>query len=145
MSTGSNTAMAEPAAVHDHTVHAESSSTETKPTGLHSPPATDSNNTHKSDGSDSELSDVDDITPVDPRYPGTSAEIPDAPEAEPLSPIDSGDDIGDIKPEFVSNGVPVFRPTMAQFRDFKRFVRCRDSFSSGTILANARPHGRWAK
>ena len=62
--------------------------------GLHSPP--DSN---MKDASDSELSDLED-------------------NPELL------DDIGDIEPEYYSDGgVPVFVPTMRQFEDFTLFVR----------------------
>ena len=78
----------------------------TKPTGLHSPP--DSNNAMKLDGSDdSDLSDLDD---------NVAAELNiEQPPAE--------DDIGDVEPAEYSGTVPVFKPTMAQFRDFKKFVR----------------------
>ena len=69
-------------------------------TGLHSPP--DSNT---KDASDSELSDLEE-------------EQPAAPKPEPV------DDIGDIEPEYYSEGgVPVFVPTMKQFEDFTLFVR----------------------
>lgn len=78
-------------------------------TGLHSPP--DSNNAAKLDGSDSELSDLEDMVEEQ-----LKAELPNM--AEP--PVD---DIGEILPDHWSGTVPVFRPTMHQFRDFKRFVR----------------------
>lgn len=77
-----------------------------KATGLHSPP--DSNNAAKLDGSDSELSDIEDMVeePLKPELP-----IP-----EPA------DDIGEILPDHWSGTVPVFKPSMHQFKDFKRFV-----------------------
>ena len=77
-----------------------------KPTGLHSPP--DSNNAAKLDGSDSELSDIDDMD-----EPLKSATPPDT---EPV------DDIGEVLPADWSGAVPIFKPTMHQFKDFKRFV-----------------------
>ena len=61
--------------------------------GLSSPP--DSNNAIKLDGSDSELSDIED------------------PEEE---------DIGEILPDHYEGGVPVFTPTMEQFKSFQHYV-----------------------
>lgn len=111
-----------------------------KPTGLHSPP--DSNNV---DGStDSELSDfdeaiadADDITldspvPRPTTAPTTEAEHASAhvknsevddgqPEQVP-TPEEDGD-IGEVLPDHWSGTVPVFKPTMEQFKDFKKFVR----------------------
>jgi hypothetical protein len=78
-----------------------------KPTGLHSPP--DSNGAMNLDGSDSELSDLEDVV-------GKLQE-----EAELVA--DEVDDIGEVIPDHYSGTVPVFRPAMQQFRDFKRFVR----------------------
>lgn len=69
-----------------------------------SPP--DSNNAPKSDPTDSELSDLGD-DPVDT----------DMPDAGPA------DDIGEIYPDHWSSGVPVFKPTMREFKDFTLFVR----------------------
>lgn len=81
-----------------------------QPAFLHSPP--DSNDAGKSEASDSELSDLDDEPPL---------------EDAPMLPSDvaaDDDDIGDVQPDHWSSGnVPVFRPTMSQFADFKRFVR----------------------
>ena len=68
--------------------------------GLHSPP--DSN---MKDASDSELSDLD--------------------EEQAEQPAPASDDIGEIEPSYYSDdGVPVFTPTMYQFKDFTRFVSC---------------------
>lgn len=69
-----------------------------------SPP--DSNKAPKSDPAESELSDLGDDVP--------EADMPDAAPA---------DDIGDIYPDHWSGGVPVFKPTMREFQDFKVFVR----------------------
>ena len=123
----------------------------TSTTGLHSPP--DSNNATKLDGSsDSELSDLDDdalaesfhtMQPGNTEDTGASAMTPsttaadtvqppeqsaglfadpDAPASTSDSPAEA-DDIGDVEPDHYSGTVPVFRPTMHQFQDFKKFVR----------------------
>lgn len=69
--------------------------------GLHSPP--DSN---MKDASDSELSDLEEEQPAE-------------------QPAPAGDDIGEIEPSYYSNdGVPVFVPSMHQFKDFTLFVSC---------------------
>jgi hypothetical protein len=82
-----------------------------QPAFLHSPP--DSNDAGKSEASDSELSDLEDEPPLE-----------DAPMLPPDLAVEE-DDIGDIEPDHWSSGnVPVFKPTMEQFKDFKRFV-CR--------------------
>jgi len=73
-------------------------------TFLHSPP--DSNNVIRSDPSDSELSDLEgDVS-------------------DPASKVAPADDIGDVEPDHYTDGVPVFKPTAEQFKDFKLFV-CR--------------------
>lgn len=122
-----------------------------KPTGLHSPP--ESNNVDAS--SDSELSDLDEaIANADdmdldlPRAPpatlqasaqtgaptggtasvpsieGGSDAAPDQPEQVPTPAED--EDIGEILPDEWSGAVPIFRPTMDQFKDFKKFVCSQD-------------------
>jgi hypothetical protein len=60
--------------------------------GLSSPP--DSNNALKLDGSDSELSDIEE------------------PE----------EDIGEVVPDHYEGGVPIFMPTMDQFKSFTPYV-----------------------
>jgi hypothetical protein len=74
--------------------------------GLHSPP--DSNNAAKLDGSDSELSDIEDMD--------EPPKLSTPPATEPV------DDIGEVLPADWSGAVPIFKPTMHQFKDFKRFV-----------------------
>ena len=91
-----------------------------KPTGLHSPP--DSNSAAKLDGSDdSELSDLDDAI-ADAFRPDPPAP---APAASPAPPPAEDDDIGEVEPDHWSGTVPVFKPGMDQFKDFKKFVRRR--------------------
>ena len=83
-----------------------------QPVFLHSPP--DSHNTHKSDATDSELSDLDE-EPI----------LSDAPmPASASDDVNDEEDIGEVLPDHWSGSVPVFKPTMHQFKDFKRFVRC---------------------
>jgi hypothetical protein len=76
---------------------------ESEPVGLHSPP--DSNSAPKDIGSDSELSDLE----------------PD-PDPEP-EPEPETNELHDLKPDHYSDGgVPVFRPSMAEFADFQRYM-----------------------
>lgn len=88
-----------------------------KPIGLHSPP--DSNNAMDVDDSDSELSDLDEV--ADKLNGALKDEPVDEAAQESQPPAD--DDIGEILPDHWSGNVPVFKPTMKQFRDFKLFVR----------------------
>lgn len=119
-----------------------------KPIGLHSPP--DSNNVD--DGStDSELSDFDesianaddaqfDIPPRPQPASGTTAAVADDDPAAPAPPPaghggdasteqpeqvptpEEDEDIGEVVPDHWSGTVPVFKPPMHQFKDFKKFV-----------------------
>jgi hypothetical protein len=112
-----------------------------KPTGLHSPP--DSNNAVKLDGSDdSELSDLDDAA-ADFDFPLLMPQPPSAPETSQPSPPqtetkdeedDQEDDIGEVTPDHWSGTVPVFKPDMHQFKDFKKFVRPSSSFTTESLL-----------
>lgn len=101
-----------------------------QPPGLHSPP--DSNNAMNLDGSsDSELSDLDELADqlIDD-LPDVSAPEPEPAAVEPEvvmeekkeEVVEEEEDIGEILPAEWSGTVPVFRPTMKQFKDFKRFV-----------------------
>lgn len=108
-----------------------------KPTGLHSPP--DSNNV---DATDSELSDLDEAIAdadspqsihVTPRQTAPRTTSDDAPASgagsEPVqpeqvpTPEQDDEDIGEVFPDHWSGSVPVFKPPMDQFKDFKKFVR----------------------
>ncbi|KXH38002.1 JmjC domain-containing protein [Colletotrichum simmondsii] len=101
-----------------------------KPAFLHSPP--DSNNAPKSEASDSELSDLDDDA-VDPSAaPATQDEAP-PPE----------DDIGEVFPDHWSGTVPVFRPTMHQFKDFKLFMTKVDHYGMKSGIVKIIPPPEW--
>ena len=106
-----------------------------EPSFLHSPP--DSNNAAKSDASDSELSDLDEEPVLDDathfdtfRKPSEEKKVEettntqDAPtEQEPKpEPEEEEEDIGEVVPDHWSGKVAVFKPTMHQFKDFKKFV-----------------------
>ncbi|KAL2195947.1 hypothetical protein P885DRAFT_39143 [Corynascus similis CBS 632.67] len=112
----------------------------TKPVALHSPP--ESNNAVDVDGSDSELSDLDEVagkldgelraklddeTHIEPKI-----EPKAEPEPEPQAEVE---DIGEILPDHWSGTVPVFKPTMKQFQDFKLFMEKVDKYGmkSGII------------
>jgi hypothetical protein len=102
-----------------------------KPAGLHSPP--DSNKAMDVDGSDSELSDLDELAdklsalhdePADEPKGKPADESKDQPADEPQpEPEPPVEDIGEVLPDHWSGTVPVFKPTMKQFKDFKLFVR----------------------
>ncbi|KAJ0300436.1 hypothetical protein COL516b_008366 [Colletotrichum fioriniae] len=101
-----------------------------KPAFLHSPP--DSNNAPKSEASDSELSDLDDDA-VDPSAAPTTQDEAPPPE----------DDIGEVLPDHWSGTVPVFRPTMHQFKDFKLFMTKVDHYGMKSGIVKIIPPPEW--
>ncbi|KAH6885771.1 hypothetical protein B0T10DRAFT_491569 [Thelonectria olida] len=105
---------------------------QSQPGFLHSPP--DSNNNLKSDVSDSELSDLDE-EPI----------LSDAPM--PAPPSENGqndkDDIGEVLPDHWSGSVPIFKPTMDQFKDFKRFMEAVDSYGMKSGIIKIIPPSEW--
>lgn len=111
-----------------------------KPLGLNSPP--DSNNAMTLDGSDSELSDIDEVADkldgklelndaiqdeirleTEPAPAPANETQQNEPEAQPGPAVEEAEDIGEVLPDHWSGTVPVFKPTMRQFQDFKVFVR----------------------
>ncbi|KAK8086574.1 hypothetical protein PG994_001548 [Apiospora phragmitis] len=97
--------------------------------GLHSPP--DSNNAMKLDGSDdSELSDLDEPEiQRPPTAPTSTTGEEEVKKEEPHAPAqEEEDDIGEVNPAEWSGTVPVFRPTMHQFKDFKKFIWNRQGY-----------------
>ncbi|ETS77469.1 hypothetical protein PFICI_11343 [Pestalotiopsis fici W106-1] len=132
--------------------HAKSSSP--KPTmGLHSPPDSDK---LKLDGSDSELSDLEDPEPdptldhlQQPSQPSEPVETahdaaPDdnhkvEPDAEP-EPVE---DIGEVLPDHWSGTVPVFKPDMRQFKDFKLFMEKIDHYGMKSGIVKIIPPADW--
>ncbi|TVY19910.1 DNA damage-responsive transcriptional repressor RPH1 [Lachnellula arida] len=87
--------------------------------GLHSPP--DSN---MKDASDSELSDLD--------------------EEQPEQPGLANDDIGEIEPAYYSDdGVPVFLPSMEQFKDFTRFMTKITKYGMRSGIVKVIPPPEW--
>ncbi|KAH7133337.1 hypothetical protein B0J13DRAFT_481032 [Dactylonectria estremocensis] len=98
-------------------------------TFLHSPP--DTNKTIKSDASDSELSELDE-EPI----------LSDALVPPPASD-DGQDDIGEVLPDHWSGTVPVFKPTMDQFKDFKRFMEAVDSYGMKSGIIKIIPPQEW--
>lgn len=85
--------------------------------GLSSPP--DSNIALNLDASDSELSDLDEDIKEMEEEPNTVPESDVKPEAEP-----EVEDIGEVTPDHYEDQgrVPVFKPTMFQFKDFEVYV-----------------------
>lgn len=131
-----------------------------KPTGLHSPP--DSNNVDD-DSTDSELSDFDEAiadadgmdldsltipttkaTATDPAQAPATADAgtgPDHPEQVPTPEQD--EDIGEVLPDHWSGTVPVFKPTMQQFKSFKKFVCRLDDLNCASFRILTQGLHRW--
>ncbi|KAH9885966.1 hypothetical protein F4778DRAFT_759867 [Xylariomycetidae sp. FL2044] len=109
-----------------------------KPTGLHSPP--DSNSAMKLDGSDSELSDLD-----DPSIDVASPPPPAQPQQSEPGPADQDEeeDIGEVVPDHWSGTVPVFKPDMHQFKDFKKFMEKIDSYGMRSGIVKVIPPQEW--
>ncbi|KAI0450386.1 hypothetical protein F5B21DRAFT_437679 [Xylaria acuta] len=111
-----------------------------KPIGLHSPP--DSNGAMKLDGSDddSELSDVEDPTLEPDQLPFFHTHSTPQPTAEP-APED--EDIGEVTPDHWSGTVPVFKPDMHQFKDFKKFMEKVDPYGMKSGIVKIIPPQEW--
>ncbi|KAI0099297.1 hypothetical protein GGR51DRAFT_535561 [Nemania sp. FL0031] len=110
-----------------------------KPIGLHSPP--DSNNAMKLDGSDSELSDVEDPTLDPDQLPFLHTESTTT-AAQPIPEVED-EDIGEVTPDHWSGTVPVFKPDMHQFKDFKKFMEKVDSYGMKSGIVKIIPPQEW--
>ncbi|KAI0384636.1 hypothetical protein F5Y04DRAFT_247438 [Hypomontagnella monticulosa] len=122
-----------------------------KTTGLHSPP--DSNSAMKLDSSDdSELSDLDDPSLIDinvdmssPPPPGHATQHNDQDhESEQVKQEEEEDeDIGEVHPDHWSGTVPVFKPDMHQFKDFKKFMTKVDCYGMKSGIIKIIPPKEW--
>ncbi|KAL1908024.1 hypothetical protein Sste5344_006261 [Sporothrix stenoceras] len=56
---------------------------------------------------------------------------------------DDEDDIGEVEPDHFSGTVPVFRPTMHQFRDFKKFMGKIDKYGMKSGIVKIIPPQEW--
>ncbi|RFU77089.1 hypothetical protein TARUN_5134 [Trichoderma arundinaceum] len=118
--------------VDDQIECAKQPSQPSQPAFLHSPP--DSNNAGKSEPSDSELSDLEGEPPLE-----------DAPKLPPDLGAEE-DDIGEPLPDHWSSGnVPVFKPTMKQFRDFKRYMEKIDHYGMKSGIVKISPPDEWLR
>ncbi|KAI1432380.1 hypothetical protein GGR50DRAFT_697127 [Xylaria sp. CBS 124048] len=108
-----------------------------KPIGLHSPP--DSNSAMKLDGSDddSELSDVEEPTLDPDQMPLLDS------QPTPQEPLQEDGDIGEITPSDWSGNVPIFKPNMRQFKDFKKFMEKIDSYGMKSGIVKVVPPQEW--
>ncbi|KAI0537702.1 hypothetical protein GGR58DRAFT_470450 [Xylaria digitata] len=111
-----------------------------KTIGLHSPP--DSNSAMKLDGSDSELSDVEDPTLEPDQVPFLHTQPTTQPTAQ-QPPDEEEEDIGEVIPDHWSGTVPVFKPDMHQFKDFKKFMEKVDSFGMKSGIVKIIPPQEW--
>ncbi|KAI0804872.1 hypothetical protein GGR55DRAFT_303912 [Xylaria sp. FL0064] len=127
---------------HAKTAHAPTdygeSHSSPKPIGLHSPP--DSNSALKLDGSDSELSDVEDPTLEPDHVPFLHAQ---SPPQQPSQEKEDEEDIGEVTPDHWSGTVPVFKPPMSQFKDFKKFMEKIDSYGMKSGIVKIIPPQEW--
>ncbi|KAM7219772.1 hypothetical protein V8F06_004806 [Rhypophila decipiens] len=124
-----------------------------QPPGLHSPP--DSHDAMNLDGSsDSELSDLDELAdklndklPDVPPAPAAAAEpakvVEPESEVEVAPEKEEDEDIGEIFPAEWSGTVPVFKPTMKEFKDFKRFMEKVDSYGMKSGIIKIVPPKEW--
>ncbi|KAF2016556.1 hypothetical protein BU24DRAFT_422916 [Aaosphaeria arxii CBS 175.79] len=62
-----------------------------------------------------------------------------------LSELDSDEEFGEIEPDHYFEGgkIPVFKPTMEQFRDFKRFVDKVDKYGMKSGIVKVIPPKEW--
>ncbi|KAI1769107.1 hypothetical protein GGR53DRAFT_474427 [Hypoxylon sp. FL1150] len=115
-----------------------------KPIGLHSPP--DSNSAMKLDGSDdSELSDLDDPS-LDINVnlsPPPPSPLADHDNAQVNPQEEEEEDIGEVEPAEWSGTVPVFRPDMHQFKDFKKFMTKVDRYGMKSGIIKIIPPKEW--
>ncbi|KAK0614331.1 hypothetical protein B0T14DRAFT_499626 [Immersiella caudata] len=122
-----------------------SAGTSSKHTGLHSPP--DSNNAMNLDGSDSELSDIDEVADKLNDKPHVAAPIPTeepSPTTDPEPKVEPEvEDIGEVLPDHWSGTVPVFKPTMKQFREFKLFMEKVDQYGMKSGIIKIIPPQEW--
>ncbi|KAI2779216.1 hypothetical protein F4815DRAFT_474556 [Daldinia loculata] len=122
-----------------------------KATGLHSPP--DSNSALKLDGSDdSELSDLDDPSFMDMDMdmdmhlhvnPSSPAPPPEPANDDQNVKQEEEEDIGEVIPDHWSGTVPVFKPDMHQFKDFKKFMTKVDCYGMKSGIIKIIPPKEW--
>ncbi|KAI0008948.1 hypothetical protein F4779DRAFT_409461 [Xylariaceae sp. FL0662B] len=124
-----------------------------QPTGLHSPP--DSNSAMKLDGSDdSELSDLEDPSIIDDTLNISLNPNPPSPRPQPQSELDNNivekeekeedeEDIGEVLPDHWSGTVPVFKPDINQFKDFKKFMTKVDPYGMKSGIIKIIPPEEW--
>ncbi|KAI1084542.1 hypothetical protein F5B20DRAFT_522089 [Whalleya microplaca] len=121
------------------------SSSNKQPTGLHSPP--DSNSAMKLDGSDdSELSDLEDPSIIDDTLNIGLNPIPASPQPDSDdSKVDpeQDEDIGEVLPDHWSGTVPVFKPDMHQFKDFRKFMTKVDPYGMKSGIIKIIPPQEW--
>ncbi|KAI1266279.1 hypothetical protein F5Y18DRAFT_382971 [Xylariaceae sp. FL1019] len=129
----------------DEQDHPHSHHLSPKPTGLHSPP--DSNNAMKLDGSDSELSDIEDPTLEPDQLPSVHSHSQPYIQPEPIPTAktepEEEEDIGEVTPDHWSGTVPVFKPDMHQFKDFKKFMAKIDSYGMKSGIVKVVPPDEW--
>ncbi|WKT38522.1 JmjN domain [Fusarium oxysporum f. sp. vasinfectum] len=92
--------------------------------------------------SESELSDLED-EPIlsDPPQPVSSSDNVNSDDKK--EDADEDIDIGEVLPDSWSGAVPIFKPTMHQFKDFKRFMEAVDSYGMKSGIIKVIPPQEW--
>ncbi|KAI9846192.1 MAG: hypothetical protein M1837_004306 [Sclerophora amabilis] len=69
----------------------------------------------------------------------------DDPSSSELSELEDDDDIGDVEPDHYYEGgkIPVFKPTMDQFRSFKKFMSKIDKYGMKSGIVKVIPPKQW--
>ncbi|KAL0470174.1 hypothetical protein QR685DRAFT_571331 [Neurospora intermedia] len=68
---------------------------------------------------------------------------PDTGAASATTPISPSEDIGEILPDRYENNVPVFKPTLKQFQDFKLFMEKVDKYGMKSGIIKIIPPEEW--
>ncbi|KAJ4401434.1 hypothetical protein N0V85_005527 [Neurospora sp. IMI 360204] len=68
---------------------------------------------------------------------------PETGAASATTPMSPSEDIGDILPDRFENNVPVFKPTMKQFQDFKLFMEKVDKYGMKSGIIKIVPPEEW--
>jgi hypothetical protein len=118
---------------------------------VHTPPTTDEGSVHKDDdaASSSSLSDLGDDIDMDININIDLDGEVDADEENRLRFEEAAragaeaEQFSEVKPDRYENGVPIFTPTMEQFRDFQKYVTAVNPYGMQTGIVLIDPPEEW--